>query len=183
MVNDVRRAYFYAKASRNLFVELPEEDPRKAVGPVGRLKLCFYGTRDAAKSWQRTLTDHLLKIGFTRGRGHVSVFHHVDKGINTLVHGDDYCSAGPQEGLSWLQRELEKTYEIQTERVANRSGCDVEGQVLNRIVRWTRDGYELEGDPRHAELVVEQLQLQDVAPLSSPGVDAAEPEENDQKDI
>ena len=80
MINDVRRAYFYAKASRNLFVELPDEDPRKAAGLVGRLKLCLYGTRDAAKSWQRTLTDHLLSIGFVRGRGHVSVFHHVEKG-------------------------------------------------------------------------------------------------------
>ena len=27
MINDVRRAYFYAKASRDLYIELPAEDP------------------------------------------------------------------------------------------------------------------------------------------------------------
>ena len=26
MVNDVRRAYFYAKASRDIYIELPAED-------------------------------------------------------------------------------------------------------------------------------------------------------------
>ena len=40
MINDVRRAYFYAEASRDLFVEIPDEDPRKKPGLVGRLKLC-----------------------------------------------------------------------------------------------------------------------------------------------
>ena len=48
--------------------------------------------------------------------------------------------------------------------------------MLNRLVRWTREGYELEGDPRHAELVIEQLKLQDAQSLSSPGVDSDEPE-------
>ena len=34
-----------------------------------------------------------------------------------------------------------------------------EGKVLNRIVRWTPDGWELEADQRHAELIVEQMGL------------------------
>ena len=43
MINDFRRAYFYAAASRDLFVEIPDEDPRKRPGLVGRLKLCLHG--------------------------------------------------------------------------------------------------------------------------------------------
>ena len=35
-----------------------------------------------------------------------------------------------------------------------------EGQVLNRVVRWTPEGYELEADLRHAELIIEQLELE-----------------------
>ena len=182
MINDVRRAYFYAKASRDLFVELPDEDLRKKPGLIGRLKLCLYGTRDAAKSWQATLTEHLLKIGFKKGRGHVSVFHHPERGIKTLVHGDDYCSAGKRADLDWMQAELEKAYELKTQRVSSWKDCTVEGKVLNRIVRWTSEGYELEGDPRHAELVVEQLGLEDTAPLSSPGIDQPEPEAGDDND-
>ena len=81
-----------------------------------------------------------------------------------------------------MQRELEAAYELKTQRVANREGCKLEGKVLNRIARWTREGYELEGDPRHAELVIEQLELNNVSALSSPGVDTAEPEVGDAED-
>lgn len=76
MINDVSRAYFYAKASRNLFVEIPSEDPLKKPGMIGRLKLCLYGTRDAAKTWQETLSAQLVTIGFVRGKGHTAVYHH-----------------------------------------------------------------------------------------------------------
>ena len=75
----------------------------------------------------------------------------------TLVHGDDYVSSGMQGDLNWLEMELEKAYEIQTQKLGPYSGLDKEGKVLNRIVRCTSGGWELEADPRHAELVVEQL--------------------------
>ena len=93
MVNDVRRAYFYAKIDRDVFVELPAEDPEYGSGKVGKLRLCLYGTRDAAKGWQETLSAHLVGVGFKRGVGHPSVFHHPERGIMTLVHGDDYLSS------------------------------------------------------------------------------------------
>ena len=68
MINDVRRAYFYAKIQRDVFIELPKEDPKYGTGLLGKLKLCLYGTRDAAKGWLETLSAHLISIGFTRGR-------------------------------------------------------------------------------------------------------------------
>ena len=48
MLSDVERAYFHAKASRKLDVELPHEDPCWSADDVGRLNLALYGTRDAA---------------------------------------------------------------------------------------------------------------------------------------
>ena len=64
MINYVRRAYFYAKATRELYVELPAEDREYAKGDkVGRLRLCLYGTRDAALNLQETLNEHLLTFG------------------------------------------------------------------------------------------------------------------------
>ena len=55
---DVRRAYFYAKAVRNVFVKLAPED----TGPgeeemCGELVYSMYGTRDAALNWQREFTS------------------------------------------------------------------------------------------------------------------------------
>ena len=59
-----------------------------------------------------------------------------------------------------MQVELEKAYDLKTQRVTNRKDCSLGGQVLSGTMRWTRDRDRLEGDPRHAELVVEQLELE-----------------------
>ena len=43
--------------------------------------------------------------------------------------------------------------------------------MLNRVVRWTSEGYELEADLRHAELIIEQLELKDCRSVVTAGVD------------
>jgi hypothetical protein len=107
MINDVSRAYFYAKCTRDLYVELPVEDLEAHPDFIGKLRLCLYGTRDAALNWQETPSEHLISQGLIRGIGHPSVFHHPARNIWTLVHGDDYCSAGSADSLDWLQTALE----------------------------------------------------------------------------
>ena len=99
MVNDVRRAYFYAKTNRELYIELPKEDTEAGWDEVGKLNLSLYGTRDAAKNWQEHLSRHLEEIGFVRGVGHPSVYYHPSRGLVTLVHGDDYTIAGSIKDL------------------------------------------------------------------------------------
>ena len=42
MINDVRRAYVYAKINRDVFIELPKEDPKYGTGLLGKLRLCLY---------------------------------------------------------------------------------------------------------------------------------------------
>lgn len=116
MVNDVSRAYFYAPATRSLFIELPDEDDEAQEGEVGRLNVCVYGTRDAARAWQETLSKHLEGFGFKRGKGHPAIFYHPEREMMTLVHGDDYVTAAMSEDLDWLEGELQKEYEIKTQR-------------------------------------------------------------------
>ena len=53
-----------------------------------------------------------------------------------------------------------------------------EGKVLNRIIRCTEAGWEIEADPRHAELVVEQLGIEDEG-VSTPGVSGTDEEDED----
>ena len=45
------------------------------------------------------------------------------------------------------------------------------GQVLDRFVRYTDSGWELEADLRHAKLIVEQLGLMDDKRANTAGVD------------
>ena len=129
MINSVRRAYFNAKVTRNLFIELPRENKEAGPDKIGKLNLCQYGARDAATNWQETLSKHLIEIGFIRGAGHHCVFYPPARGILTLVHGDDYAGSGKSGELDWLEGELEKQYEIKTQRLGWSNKCQKEGKV------------------------------------------------------
>ena len=75
--------------------------------------------------------------------------------------------------MLWLESELGKAYEIKTQRLGLTKGWEREGKVFNRIVSCTDDGWTVEADPRHAELVVEQLGVEDARAVVSAGVDGA----------
>ena len=76
-----------------------------------------------------------------------------------------------RKDLDWLEGELAASYEIQTQKIGAGEGCEREGKVLNRIVRYTDQGWQLEVDPRHAELIVEQLGVGSVKSVVTPGID------------
>ena len=184
MINDVRRAYFYAHTQRDVYIEVPPEDPNAGPDVLGKLELCLYGTGDAAKGWQEELSRQLEGIGFVRGVGHPSVFWHPTRDVSTIVHGDDYVSSGFDSDLMWLEGELSKAYEIKTQKLGLAKGWERQGKVLNRIVSCTDEGWTIETDPRHAELIVEQLGVAEARAVVSPGIDgAAEDDEDDDVDI
>ena len=41
MINDVRRAYFYAHIQRDVYIEVPQEDPNAGPDVLGKLQLCL----------------------------------------------------------------------------------------------------------------------------------------------
>ena len=57
-----------------------------------------------------------------------------------------------------------------------------EGKVLNRVIRRTSDAREIEANPRHAELVVEQLGFKDDRGIRTPGLSGAD-EDNNEQDV
>ena len=80
--------------------------------------------------------------------------------------------------MKWLEDELAKAYEIQTQKLGMSKDFHQEGKVLNRIIRCTDSGWEIEADPRHAELVVEQLGLAEEKGCATPGILGTEEEDN-----
>jgi len=99
-----------------------------------------------------------------------------------LVHGDDYFSSGKHDDLQWLKNVLEKEYEIKTQTVGMRAGSQLEGKTLNRIVRCTPEGWEYEADPRHAELIMEQLGTDSGKSVSTPGIDEDKDEDPEEEE-
>ena len=66
---DVSRAHFYADATREVYIRLPEEDPRsRDGGACGKLLKTMYGTLDAADHWAEHYAGVLTAAGFERGR-------------------------------------------------------------------------------------------------------------------
>ena len=92
--------------------ELPDEDKEAGKDLVGKLELCLYGIRDAARGWQECLASHLVEVGFDRGVAHSCVFKHSEWNLITVVHGDDYVTSGPPEGLYKMQKALEARFEL-----------------------------------------------------------------------
>ena len=69
MVQDVKKAYFYAPATRRIYVKIPDEDRGPGEeGLCGILRKSLYGTRDAAYNWTEAYTRFLVeKLGFEKG--------------------------------------------------------------------------------------------------------------------
>ena len=76
----------------------------------------------------------------------------------TLVHGDEFVSTGPKHAADKFKTQLESRFEIKTQVIgglkseggacaSSDSGsledqCVQEGRVLNRVVRWTPQGWD-----------------------------------------
>lgn len=109
-----------------------------------------------------------------------AAFFHKDRNLLTLVNGDDYVTAGKQQDIDWLEVQLEVAYEIQMQKIALAKNCYLEGNFLNRIIRCGKDDWRLEADPRHAELIVEQLGVGNLRAAATPGVDGREELDNEE---
>ena len=89
------------------------------------------------------------------------------------VHGDDFTVVGSYEELKWLETELGKVWTVETRGILARPGSELPGvihkiSVLNRLVTWTHEGIEMEADPRHVDLVLEQLGLEKGVSVTTP---------------
>jgi hypothetical protein len=170
MYADVSRAYFYAKAVRPVYVKLPAEDTESGDnGKCGKLKMSMYGTRDAALNWSLEYAETLRAGGYVQGKSNPCLFHNSKLGVSVMVHGDDFVAVGPRKHLVETRSTLESKYKLKVETLGNEKGDSSELRILNKVVRATPVGIELEADPRHAELVVKELNLENAKPSSVPG--------------
>ena len=157
--------------------------------------MSLYGTRDAAMNWQEEVAIFMAKLGFKRGKYNPCLYHHAARGLFTFLHGDDFATVGTRPEVAWLKKSLETRFEINTQCIGpgavgiqglqggngaisgpaptTLSGEPMvegsEGRLLNRIVRCTQSGWEVEPDQRHADLIVHELDLKGANGVTTPG--------------
>ena len=171
MINDVSRAFFEASIQREVCIELPDEDVEdgdREQDMVGLLQQSLYGTRDAAANFQKEVRIFMKSVGFRPGRYNPCTYYHPTRKLTTLVHGDDFVTKGCRRQCHVFRAQLEKRFEIKTKIVGMGENESQEERILNRVLRVTESGWELEADQRHADILVRHLNLGNAKPVSTP---------------
>ena len=87
---DIKKAHLNGEIQRRLILQLPAEMGYKKVILLSN----FYGTRDAAKSWESCVRVTMVGIGFAAGRSCPCAFFHPERIPRVIVHGDDFVAVG-----------------------------------------------------------------------------------------
>ena len=76
------------------------------------------------------------------------------------MHGDDFTGVGPKAELEWFAAELRKHWTIDVRGILgppSMKDVDYSIVILNRLVTWTDKGIEMEADPRHVDLLLQEV--------------------------
>ena len=150
----------------------------------GKLRKSMYGTRDAAKKWEAEYQKTMTELGFKTGKATTCAFHHEGRNVMAVIHGDDITVLASQGGVGWMKQQLQTRYDIKLSAVLGPGRNDDKSvRILNRIVTWAEDGLEYEADQRHAELILQELDLVHAKPMSTPGTSDRQPEDDDDTEL
>ena len=173
---DVSRAHFYGEAQGDVYVELPPEMAKE--GKCAKLMKSMYGTQDAAHIWQADYNNVLENGGFKAGKGSTAVFYHSEEDMQLLVHGDDFLALGDEAAHQNLEKMLKQKYDLRIEGCIGPESQDgTEMTVLGCVVRYNKEdgSVEYEADPRHAELMIREMGLEDAKIVTTPSTGSRDP--------
>ena len=152
---DACKAHLNPVCMDDVFIELPSETGAPS-WICGKLNFWLYGFRPAANAWEKHYSELFENEGFIRGKASPVVFHHPQRDLACVVHGDDFSFEGDDAGLDWIQAKMASWFDI---KVRGRLGPDAKDKkeiiILGRIVRWESWGISYEADPKHRRLIAE----------------------------
>ena len=103
------------------------------------------------------------------------MFRHRELDARLVAHGDDLWLLGDADALGNLLPRLHATYELKSDGVLGPDPDDAKlVRSLNKLIRFLPGvGIEIEADPRHGEIVVGELGLEESSKgASTPGAKA-----------
>ena len=149
----------------------------------GKLDFMLYGARDASHGWQNHYTEIFIGEGFTQGTSCAAVMMCEKHDARLMSHGDDFCLLADAETLDWFESILDKHFDY---KKVGRLGPDAEDTkelvVLNRTLSYhdatanAKAELHIEGDRRHADIIVEQLGFSKAKVAVTPSLKKSEEE-------
>ena len=92
--------------------------------------------------------------------------------LKVAIHGDDFTILGAEKDLNWFREQIKSRFEVKFRgRIGPSEKDDKSIRLLNRVFEWTPEGIVVEADQRHAELIVQDLGLNErTKSVSTPGL-------------
>ena len=69
----------------------------------------------------------------------------------------------------WLNGVIQKAFETKTKVIGPGRSDEKQAKVLNRTVTYTESGIQYEADPRHAEIIVREMDFESCKEVATPG--------------
>ena len=118
--------------------------------------------RHAAQNWREELATTLSSLKLTREsactcvwRGHIKGEH-----IVATVQGDYVTIGGARSAVEFLIRMISKNYEVKKQVIGEDPDLENSWRILNRVIKWYRDGITIEADQRHLREILKGLELE-----------------------
>ena len=109
------------------------------------------------------------EIGFQACLSTPCMFWHPKRNLRCVVHGDDFTMLGTHEQLMWFREQIKKRFQVKFRGMLGPSSKDDKDiTILNRTVSWDKNGITYKVDPRHVDIVIRELGLQDSKSVKTP---------------
>ena len=131
----------------------------------------MYGCRDSGAIWEATYSQALIGMGFKQWIASHCCFYHPIWEISCVVHEDDFTAIGTAANLDLYEAAMCQAFECKINGWLGREPGDLdEMRVLNHMFRVVPSGLCSEPDPRHVELLIRALNLENGASKATPGI-------------
>ena len=98
-------------------------------------------------------------------------YSHPTKDFLLAFWGDDFVAVGMPDLIDDYETQLGTHIEVVTKaRLGWGPKCQRQGRLLNRLITVKENAVEYEADPRHGELMVQELGLETAREQKTPGV-------------
>ena len=163
---DVSAAFFHSPMYEYTVVRPP---PALQVrGKLWVLNRALYGTRMASRCFGKLVAEVLTDALFETVSIVPNTYHHPQRDIDPVVHGDDFVAVAEDGQLDHFEQVLENSVGIK--RVGRIGPCrSSTGSVLKRVVNWNGDGFTWEADPQLTETLLNMLNLSGGKGALTPG--------------
>ena len=111
----------------------------------------------------------MRSLGFVQDQSSPCVFANAARGLVCIVHGYEFVLDGCPTQLKWFKDELAKAWKIKAQIIGEGPGLANEVRVFNKFLRWhPGEGLTLDAGPRHAQIIIRDMGVQKLKPLTTP---------------